>query len=641
LNRIFGRLDELIDLPSFPEANVQEQSPSMTPAMDGLRRGYAASRSKVRAYLEGQIAEVRNGRVLVSFFTGEKVNPIAQRLFLIRMFRNAFIAPFTDLDDGGFLSGDGGRVDLDGDGTKKDIERVDKQLAAAANRGLFGVFSSENTKFLAAKRQAKGTYERLSSGAREELQRFFWRAFEEELRKAGMILMDSFRRVSEVAHEASVLAEQESARFLKDPGSFPDSQVAEFYLDVEVLRDDRAGERLWDLFYEHHLNRSSFFKVKDIFEVITEAFQPAKDRDGRPKAREASEIVTLVRERLQRRATELYGLGLESLQMDLARALDMEQRYIVLRNSAVDLVKLRSQGKFDDALEKVSVDTVRSGMQDKIGRVFSECAILATLDEAMKNVKTAMVAYAGLAPRFDTGEADSLGAVVRRIADNMQVITGWDDPDSLVMYRAELGMPIYYFRNVQTQLLPSYRKVSSDRCRTYPLHVEAAWEPIKGRPGVADQPGLPDLDPLEIKKLREEEVRQREEKCRRDQRASLVRSFVLCVLVGTVVVEEGQYFWSFSGSRKPLGKDRAAAIDGFEALDPTVREMLVEPGTNMWKDRTAERGLRQKLKAELEAYVARLKGLLALALVEERDAEQRFIKEEMEYMPVMLRELGG
>lgn len=641
LSGVFGKLSELIDLPSFPEANVQEASPSMTPALDALRRDYAASRTKVRTYLEAQVSEVRTGRTLSKFFGDEKVNPVAQRLFLVKLFREAFIVPFADPEEGGFLSAEGGGFDLDSEATKREVERLNKRLGETANRGfLKSMLSSENTEFMAAKRQAKLSFEQMVDGAREELQRYFWRTFEDELRKAGGALLDAFRNVSASAHEVAKLLSNEASRFQADPGAQPDSDVAEYYLDVEALRDDRRATRLWDVFYSHWLDRSSYFDVTEIFATITEAFTPARDRDGRPKARQASEIVEFVRQNLEARAQDTYRRALVDLKIDLARALELEARYTLLVESGADLAALAKSGKLDEAVDRVPEDRVRTFVSDKIARVRAECAVLAHFDQATlggaqnEGVTPAFIELYGLAKKFSTDEPGSLERTVRSVVEATQRIDGWEDEDSLVLYRAVLGVPIYFFKNVRSVLEPAYEKVRRDPARSFPLHIEASWEPW------GEAAGLPNLDPLALKRAREAEVAQREAERRRGARAQLVREFTMASFAGRVAKDGGVYAWRVDDASKALGKDRAAALAAFEALDPDLRKLLVEPALLQWRDSLAEKPSRARLRGEYEAHLSRLKGLMAIAAAEEREAEHKAIKEELAVVESMLAELG-
>ena len=101
-----------------------------------------------------------------------------------------------------------------------------------------------------------------------------------------------------------------------------DAQAAAYHLDLEVLRDDRRGVRLWDLFFRHRFDRAENFDDKEIFDVITKAFSPAQE-GGRVRAKDAREIVQDIRKGLDREAGNsadaarcLLGLGVVRFRAD-------------------------------------------------------------------------------------------------------------------------------------------------------------------------------------------------------------------------------------------------------------------------------------------------------------------------------------
>ena len=88
----------------------------------------------------------------------------------------------------------------------------------------------------------------------------------------------------------------------------------------------------------------------DLFDVVTEAFSPARDPDGRLRARDAGEIVQRVREQLEDVTLKTFTRVLEDAGLDLATALDLEQRYIAIHRAGKDLEALRKAGKLDEEL---------------------------------------------------------------------------------------------------------------------------------------------------------------------------------------------------------------------------------------------------------------------------------------------------
>jgi hypothetical protein len=638
LKEIYGRLDELIDIPDVERQSINEGNPSLSRPIATLRKTYAESRARVRGeYLEAKLADLRTGRTLGGFFKEYEVNPIAQRLFLIKLMEQAFVVPFDDPAEGEFLKDEAGdKPDLDSQEVVQEISRLEQELTRSAGRGMVGrLFDSENKPFQAAKTRAAVKVNELSDAYRQDLRRYFWRTFEAELRKISEALLSAFRKVAEIADEAARQAEGESERFRRDPGAFPDSDVAQFYLDAEVLRDDRRKERLWGHFYLHHLDKSAYFDPAAIFPVVTQSFQPARDPDGAVRVRDASEIVRTVREKLLEDATRVFKKALDDLGLDLARGLDLEQRYIALLDDGQDLAALRQASKLDDTLRAVPSPRVRKGIEDRLKRVSDECVLLAHIDASRRDDPTVVPAdvfYAGLHASFATDEDGSLKALLSSVVSRVNLVTGWEDKDSLVLYRALLGVPVYWFKNVQAELYPGYRKVRDDKQRSYPLHIEGTWE---------SAPGLPDLDPLEIKRAEERAQVERAARNAREAQSTRVKSFTLCALFGQVTRDEQGYSWVFAGTKNRLGADRSSAFAAFEALDPMLREDLEKSAQSSWELGRAERAGRVKLREEVKVHEQRLTAAYAVAISEQKDSERRFLVDERAVVQGLAREIEG
>ncbi|QSQ19575.1 hypothetical protein JY651_30205 [Pyxidicoccus parkwayensis] len=636
LEEVFGRLDERIDIPDVEKQSINPGNPSLSRPIAVLRRSKDESRARVVGeYLEAQRGEVRIGRFFETFFKDNEVNPIAQRLFLIRLLEQPFLVPFQDPEDGAYLKSDVAPPDLDSPEVRQEISRLDAEMARNAQPGLLkSLTDRDNKAFSAAKLRAVSRVEQWSNDFRDEIKRTFWRAFESELRKDAEARLESFRKVAQVADERARDAEAQAERFRKDPAAVDTgSDVAQFYLDAEVLRDDRRRERLWRELYLHKLDSDSNFRASDIFDAVTEAFSPARDSDGRLRARDAGEIVQKVRERLEAQATEVYGRVLKDMGLDLASALELEQRYVALHRAGKDLEALKRTGKLDEELRAVPARDVRTGIEDRFKRLAEECVLLAHVDATRRDDPTVVPAdvfYAGLHERYASDEEGALWNLLRGSVAGTQRVAGWEEQDSLVLYRALLGVPLYWFRNIQTELYSAYKKVKADTNRTYPLHIEAAWE---------GDPGLPDLDPVEIKRAEERRTAERAAQAARQSRDSRLRAFTLCMLFGNIVRDEQGYHWTFAGTRNKLAPERAQAFEAFEAMDPTLRSDLESSSQDAWRHRTVERSERTRLLEEAQAHQRKLTETYARAVAEGRDAEKRFLQEERAVVESLLAEL--
>ncbi|MBM4366120.1 MAG: hypothetical protein FJ102_07880 [Deltaproteobacteria bacterium] len=634
LSAVYERLAEKITIQDIDRQAINEGNPSIERQLNFLREDWKTSSGAVRAYQDAQITDLKSGKFLGSFFSDLEVNPIAQRFFLVKLLRQGFIAPTTDEADGFLAETAVSRRDIDGPLVQQEKARLHNQMSSALNRGFMGsMLDRENAKFNSAKAQAVRFYEDLAQEYRQELRRMFWRSFEDTLRNVASTLLTTFRNVGQLADRAARQASDETERFRADPGADPQSDVAQYYLDAEALRDDRRRERLWNVFYEHRLDLASNFDAGKIFDTVTSSFTPIRDTDGTLRDRDASEVVEAVRTGLMAQASGVFDRAMTAMGLDLAMALDLEQRYIALHADGKDPTELRRGGKLDDEVRAIARDRVERGVEDRLKRLAEECVLLANLDPAKADdtsVRPAYVFLAGAHASFTTDEPDCLGAVLKRAAPGITLLPDWTDRDAVVLYRGQLGVPVYWFRNVETVLQPAYSRVRDDATRSYPLHIEAAWE-------AGD--GLPNLNPLDIR--RAEEKRSQEDAARRarDERGSRIRSFELACLVGGVVDLGGSYNWSSSGATGVLGKDRVSAFAGWESLDPELRSDIEADALRAWREGTVDRGGRERLARELGAHAERLKGVYAQAKAAGRDQEARFVTDERAAVTALLAEV--
>ena len=201
----------------------------------------------------------------------------------------------------------------------------------------------------------------------------------------------------------------------------------------------------------------------------------------------------------------------------------------------------------------------------------------------------------------------------------------------MVLYRATLGIPVYFFRNVQAELYNSYKRVLADKNRSYPLHIEAQWE----------NDGLPDLDPLEQKRASERRQAEKEGAAQRASEEQDLRGFVLASAFGAVLKEESGYHWSSSGAKGLLGADRSSAFKAFRELDPFLRKDLLEAALASWGQAKTDRGSRERVAAEIRTHEQRLKEVFAKATAEQRDSERRHAAREREIVAILQAELAA
>lgn len=613
LTAIYARLDELIQIPDVERSSISPGSPSLERPLSVLRREAAAAQASVRQYLEGQLADLRAGRVIDRNFADLEVNPVARRHFLITLLRDALILPGGGEDEA-WLGADVPRVDLESAVIQAEKTRLEAELQAAAAPGFLARLTDrDNAAFQGAKQRSIRLVDDLAQDAREDLRRTFWRTFEAELRRVAQQSLAAFRRTAEIAEESGRQLDAEAERFRRDPAAEPDSDVAQYYLDAEAMRDDRRSRRLWDVLWTHRLDTGTWFDPRAIFPLISEAF-----RKG-----DAGEITTALRASLLAQGKELFTRAVADL--DLASALDLEQRYTALGEA--DIPGLRATGRLDAAVMSVPADAVERGVREKLARVYADCVLLAQIDRSKSDdpdVRPADVVYAGLAPAFDTDEAGSLGRSLRAAVSKVGLVEGWNDRDALVLYRALLGVPVYWFRSVEGRMQPAYRRAKADGKRGYPLHIDARWEDT-----------LPDLDPIELRRADEQRAKEAVASRAREARMARVAAFAVAEWAGLVGESPAGWRWTLDGVSGALPGPRHAAFAAFEAS--SVRDDVAQEARRRLDGARADRRRTEDVAAELDALAGRLRAAYARAETERDDAELAFLREEREALTSMLR----
>ncbi len=471
------------------------------------------------------------------------------------------------------------------------------------------MLSRENKAFDQVRRKTQDTFNQVENGQRDWLKAAFWQAFHEELQRAMEARLTSFRSVSQVADEVAKNVASDAERLREDPTTRGEaSDAAAFYLDSEVLRDDRGGQRLWHKLFSLVLDKTAYYNEAQIFSEISDSFQPAVDKEGRIRAKDAIEIVRDLRTRLEELARTTLGQVLAEKGLNLKTALELEARLI------------HAKGSDEAAIEAVSDTVVQNHVRDKFTRVIDQCVVLANIDKTKLDdptVKPAHIFYVGLAPIY-AGDDGGLRSAIRQVATGVDFIDGWGEEDMIVFYRAMLGIPLYFYKRINDELYQSYRTVKAKPNRSYPLHIEAAWED-----------GVPNIDPKEVREAEEKRRAEQEAQARLSERSDRLWAFVLAGFAGSVErTSAGAYEWVVGTVHKRLGGDRATAFNAFWALDPALRDDLVKAGQRRHAEQSATVVGRRAVKSELESHLGFLTEQLALALANEEEALTRYLKDE-------------
>jgi len=617
---IFDGLDSLIDIEPLDPVQVRESQTSLQRPLNQMRRDVNDSRQRTMEKLSSVTTDIESGRFFGELFRTNDVNPLAQRYLLVRLAQELWrdesgkeirrIGPFEDPEENSWLFDSRENTsNLDHEATSESVKDVERALAAAAQRGLLSF--GENKKFAGAKRQATELFDELADGNREWLKVQFWQRLHEALQAEIDRRLGAFRAVARISDEQVRQLKADAAEFARDPGSVdPDAQAAAYYLDLEVLRDDRSKVRLWEQFFRHRLDKPENFDDKAMFSVITAAFAP-KQEEGRIRSKDAREIVGDIRLGLEAEAEVTFARALADMpDMHLAGALELEARYGL---AGPDAIK-------DDVLAAVSQADVEKWMRDKIQRAADSAVVHANLDRSKfvgGNVRPNQSAFAGVHPRY-LGDGDlALGKLINGADSSMEIIESWREEDAIVFYRAVLGVPLYFFSRVSGEYDADYRRVKADPHRSYPLHIDSNWE------------DLPNLDPQELQAA--DEKRQRESAARK---ALLARQeglwgFSLASMIGTITrTEQGLYQLSRGGREKDLATRRCEAYEAFCGLPDAFRSDVVDEGLAAIERSQAGKKELERVRAQLTSWADKLAVAYNDAMFDEDEKEQQFLEEE-------------
>jgi len=633
LREIFDGIEPQVDLVAFDRYQVSEESTSLQRSLNELRKDVRSSGERVFGeYLPSVLAEIKSGRLFEGFFKrcGD-VDPLSQRLFLIQLLRETIIdeadgtahyrfGPFEDSVESSSLFIDKENPsNLDGESVQRALKDLEADLAGAADRGLLSF--GENKRFAAVKRNVQDFFDNIEMDNRLWFQSAVWQKVHAALVEAARAQLVSFRNVARIASEATDTLNQRAERFQRDPGAVDASaQSAEYYLDLEVLRDDRGEERLWGRFFDDRLDRRENFDDPRIFALITEAFRPVQE-DGRLRSRDAREIVGVIREALAAEAKSTFERAIADMpDMDLPGALALEARYV-----------LAGKGADADAIAAVGAEDIESYLSDKMQRARNHCVILANIDPAKfdPDVRVNNCFFVGMSRKYRGEDRGSLGNVTARVDGDVKFIDGWEDPDTVVFYRAKLGMPLYYYSRVAGELYSDYCRVKANPSRNYPLHIDSNFE------------DLPNLDPIELQQAEERRVAEEEARAALALRNDLIWGFTASSMIGNISQGDQGLLLAMDGMNKPLASKRWDAFVAYSELPEMMRSDL-----DAAVSRTMERGLvgrkeREKLIEELESHGRKLKQTYADAFADDDEREQKFLEEERAVVESRIEALKG
>lgn len=460
-------------------ADLTEHHRDLHGKMKHLRDQLETSERALKMALEGPIQRIAEGDTLRGIFEDYRVTPLGQRHFLIAL-AETLLAELKSL-----RLASATKPDFSENRVGTQVSDYHAELEKTAPLTLLErlFHGSRNKDFHAAREASSDWFNARASEADAHL-----RVSAEERLKAALlqrthVLLGTFRDLDSEVRVRRQRLESECRQILADGGVKTTDSLSNLYtLDVEVLRDDATGHRLWDRFYDNELRKTVGAIVNDAtLAQMNMAFERILDNNRRvdPDARKVAERITegFVTEARRKLGPQIIGRdpldnNRENLGLLIDDALTLEARLVL---------GLHNNGQ-------VAVEDVRKYIVRKLALVASKaeflCGISGLTHEEVRPDKFQLVC-AHPVYRGDNGLGADIATAVRHEGFS-STHHGWDDAKTVFFYQARLGMPVYWATSVNGRMKDAYHKVqaTSVKAKKYPVHIDAAWEF-----------SLPDLDP--------------------------------------------------------------------------------------------------------------------------------------------------
>lgn len=548
-----SELAEAVNLPTVSATDIQEANIKIDAEVNDLRNEVNTSRSTARAKWDAVRQEIRNGLFMRNFFMKHQATPYAQRFFLIRA-KDKLRQQIDEL--GKRLESIKGEVDLASDEVANQIKDWRDRLNETAKLTLMERIKGSNEDFIHTRsgfvQYFNGT---LVDGNRASIVDDFKQQWLREVLDHVEKRLESFRAVAVQAAD-SIAALEKEAEEARLTGRFAhgEGRANAFILDVEALQEV-GGERVWDLFFEDRFvadgREFNYFDETAIFGVITEAFNPRVDETGRRVAKTAREITDEIR-------TELEKLGSERLAPDIVGTrtggTDMKQKGLLLDDALFYEARYHfiRQYREDGSDQEPTREQMEGYIKSKLKFCENKAHPMATFADADD---TRVINSTGTLVGCHTAYRERLEPMLDEVAPEGRRIPNWVDEKAIVFYRANLGIPLYFYRRVNTDMKRDYELcMAKDPAeRGYPIHIEARWEN-----------DLPNLDPLQHK----------QETTGKDHKARLI-DFGLGFATGLFRVhEDGAVHWHVGTFDNALGKNQLEAFRALDSLDERTRRRI-------------------------------------------------------------------
>lgn len=508
------------------------------------------TRNAVDAAWANLRVDLTNGQMLRRFFDEHQVSLLGQRYLLIGLAR-------TLRERLGWLSAEVSKrrtnADLDSAEISRELDTNQERLKSTAPQTLIERFKRNNDDFTEARAAFLSWFNTtLVQGWHELLKLECEQKLTEALVKRVESLLQVFRDLIDQTVDARDRLERQSAHILRTGGLVAgDSESNLFAFDTEALRDEGAGRRLWDHYYEREFsNQNAWFSPDEVLPAINRAFDPVADEHGELRQPDVGTIAGRIvaglldagREKLTApiMGTEALSDDRSKLGLMLDDALNLEAR-IVLKLS-------------DPTLSEADEKAARDYIDAKLAHAVRKAAVLCTINAPALDSSIAEDAFsmACLHPAYERSLALNLGE-----RHKCKIITSWFDPRTVLLYSARMGIPLFWVRSVNERMKPAYRAVQKAKVdtRRYPLHIESAWEY-----------GLDDLDPLE--RAQEHQAAELDEVHVR---------FAFCRIGGVIHKDDTSWRITLGGFDKALGASLPKALEAMESMREDLAKRLDGP----------------------------------------------------------------
>ena len=584
----FGaQIAEGVQLGTVNATDIVEANLRIDGELNDLRAAVNTARTNARKLWDASRQEIKSGLVMRDFFARHQTDPYAQRFFLIRA-KAQIRQRIEDLE--GRIANIRGEVDLEGDEVSSKMAKFRDELAETAKLTLMERVKGKNEDF----EQTRSSFVQYFNGTLvdgnraaivDEFKSMWLREALEHIEKR----LESFRAVTQDARDAIAAVEKE-AEDARRTGRFAhgEGRSNAFILDVEALHEV-GGERLWNLFFEDRYideGRSlSTFDQTKIFAIITDAFNPGRDERGQRVAKTSRQITDEIKDRLVELGREVLRpqiVGTRSGGDDMTRkglllddALYYEARYHFLR-------QYRADGSDQQPTQEQLDGYVKSKLRFCENKAHPMATFADVEDIRVINSTGTLV---GSHPAY----AQRLEPLIDEVAPHARSIPNWADEKALVFYRANLGIPLYFYSRVNGEMQRDYalsmQKPPAER--GYPLHIDSNWES-----------DLPDLDPLAHAEAQRGEGQ-------KDRHIDFALAFATGILRSH---DDGAIHWHVATFDEVLGSNHMAAFDALPKLDErTARRIEKALDT---KRREVASGASPNLLAKIDAYIGDLDELV-------------------------------